>query len=73
MTLLLHIPYTGLFIYYLERTRSFPSLCIPWNCRVGAGVTLGLGLTGVIISVLHVASFSCLKPCIELSRFEDFG
>lgn len=67
--LLVYLP-----VIFLPWTRSFPPfLCIPPNCRVGAGVTFGLGLTGVIISALQAASFSCLLPCIELSRFEDLG
>lgn len=78
MTLLLHIPWIGLFNHPsspLFTQCSLPSPCIPLNCGAVHGVMFGVrqGENWSIISVLFAASLSCLMPCTQLSRFEDLG
>lgn len=69
----LGLAYLIILLFPFSHTRSLPSPCLPLNCGAVEGVMFGAeqGENWCIISVLFAASFSCLMPCTQLSRFED--
>lgn len=52
-----------------------PAPRLPLSGAAVEGAMFGAGQGGnwCIISVLFAASFTCLMPCVQLSRSEDLG